>query len=104
MNPNQELLRAREAQQLLDSALFQEMRKSIEDQLATIRRTVPLRDTDMHTRVILMGQLWDNLTGYFEQLALTGKMAEMKLREEEERRSLMQRGLAMFRTSGRNAI
>ena len=104
MNPNQELLRAREAQQLLDSALFQEARKSIEGQLATIRRTVPLKDTDMHTRVIIMGQLWDSLLGYFEQLALTGKMAEMQLREEEQRRGLIERGIAMFRTGGRNAI
>ena len=104
MTPEQELIRAREAQQLLDSTLFQQARKNLEDQLATIRRTVPIRDTDMHTRVILMGQLWENLVGYFEQLAQTGQLAEIQLREKEQQRSMLERGLALFRTSGRNAI
>jgi len=104
MTPEQELHRAREAQQLLDSDLFQAARKNLEDQLATIRRTVPIRDTDMHTRIILMGQLWENLVGYFEQLALTGKLAEIQLREKEQHRSIFERGVAMFRTSGRNSI
>ncbi len=104
MTPEQELIRAREARQLLDSALFQDARRNLEEQLAAVRRTVPIRDTDMHTRVILMGQLWDNLVGYLEQWAQTGKFAELQLREKEQQRGLMERGLAMFRTSGRNAI
>lgn len=81
--------------------MFQDAIKNVEEHLALVRRTVPLRDTDMHTRLILMEQLWANLKGYFEQIAQTGVMAEIQLRAEEERRSLLDRGIAMFRTHGR---
>lgn len=104
MTPEEELRRAGEARQMLDSAIFQDARKNVEEQLATVRRNVPIRDTDMHTRVVLMGQLWDSLTGYLEQLAQTGKMAEIELRQKEWQQKIMERGIAMFRTSGRNAV
>lgn len=89
---------------MLDSPIFQAAQKHVEEQLAFIRNRVPIQDTEMHTRVILMGQLWNLLTGYFEQIAQTGQMVQIKLREEEQRRSLIERGIAMFRTSGRNSL
>lgn len=104
MTPEQELRRAGDARSVIESALFQEARKNLEDQLASLRRSVPLRDTDMHTRLILMEQLSGQFFAFFEQLAQTGRMAELHLQEMRERQSLMDRGLAIFRTGGRNAI
>lgn len=99
---NSEIHRAGEARQILDSPMFLAARTAIEAQLAQARRTVPIKDTDMHTRLILMDQLWGSLLNYFEQIALTGKMADIQLREEAERKSFVEQGLAMFRQRGRN--
>lgn len=104
MTPEQELIRAGEARQLLQSALFIEARKNLEEQLASLRRSVPIRETEMHTRLIIMEQLKENFFGFFEQLAQTGRMAELHLQEKERQRSLLERGMLMFRTGGRNAL
>lgn len=104
MTPEQEMHRAGEARQMLNSALFQEARADLEGKLAQIRRTVPISATEMHTRLILMEQIKEQFFGYFEQLAQTGRMAEIQLEQERQRRSLIERGIAMFRTGGRNAV
>ncbi len=98
---NAEVQRAGEARQILDSPTFQAARAHIESQLAQARRAAPIRDTDIHTRLILMEQMWGSLLGFFEQIAQTGRMAEMQIQEEEKRRTLIERGIAMFRTQGR---
>ncbi|HTO43138.1 MAG TPA: hypothetical protein VML56_03605 [Burkholderiales bacterium] len=99
-----ELRRAGDARQILDAPLFQEAKRDIEDQLRELRRVVPIRDTEMHTRLILMEQLWRNLLGHFEQLAETGRMADLQLEEKRRQQNLIERGIAMFRTGGRNAV
>ena len=97
-----ERLRAGEARQIMEAPIFVAARRHLEEQLANSRRKVPLRDTDMHTRLILMEQLAGTFFDYFEQLAQTGKMAEMQLREAEEKRSIYEQGLSLFRQRGRN--
>lgn len=104
MSLESEVQRAGEARQVLESQVFIDARKYIDDTLAQLRRNVPIRETEMHTRLILMEQLWGNLLGFFEQLAQSGRMAEIKLAEEQRQRNLIERGLAVFRTTGRNAI
>ena len=104
MTLEEELRRAGEARQVLDAPIFQAARQDIEAQLAQLRRTVPIRETEMHTRLILMEQLWSNLLGYFEQIAQTGKMAEIQMEERRKQQSLVEKGLAIFRTGGRNAL
>jgi hypothetical protein len=104
MTPEQERLRAGEAEQLLKSPMFQEAKKHLEEQLAHIRNTVPISDSDMHTRVILMGQLANTFFSYFEKIMQTGKFADMRLREEQEKRTLAERGVALWRQMGRNSI
>lgn len=89
---------------MIDSALFQEARRSVESQLAQRRRDVPIADSGMHTRLILMEQLAESFFGFFEQLAQTGKMEEMRLIEEQRRKNLLEQGLAMFRARGRGAM
>lgn len=102
MNLETEVQKAGEARQILDSSMFQAAKADIEGHLAHARRSVPLKDSDMHTRLIMMEQLWGSLIGYFENIAMTGKMADIQLREAEERRSLLERGVALFRAQGRN--
>lgn len=98
---NSEVHRAGEARQVLESPVFQAAKAHLEGQLAELRKAAPIRDSDIHTRLILMEQLWISLLNYFEQIAQTGRMAEIQLRQEEERKSLIERGIAMFRTHGR---
>lgn len=104
MTPEQELLRAGEARQMLDSALFQAARKDLEEKLAQLRRTVPISSTEMHTRLILMEQLKEQFFGYFEQIAQTGKLAEIQMEQERKRRSFLQEGIALFQRNGRNGV
>jgi hypothetical protein len=103
MTPEQESQRAGEARQIIDSPLFVQARKQLEEQLKQSRRIVPLTETRMHTRLILMEQLMGYFFDYFEQIAQTGKMAEMRMEEERKRKTLAEQGIAMFRALGRNA-
>lgn len=104
MTLEEEMRRAGSARQVIDSEIFQEARKYLESQLANLRRGVPLRDTDMHTRLILMEQLSNQFFEFFDQLAQTGRMAELHLEEVRRQQSLVERGLSIFRTGGRNTI
>lgn len=99
-----ELRRAGEARQILDSSLFREARADIEGKLADMRRRVPITATDMHTRLILMDQLWGYVLDYFEQTAQTGKLAELQLKEAEERRQSWLERMRAFTMSGRGAL
>lgn len=104
MSPEQELHRAGEARQMLNSTLWQEARADLESKLAQLRRTVPISSTEMHTRLILMEQVKEQFFGYFEQMAQTGRMAEIQMEQDRQQRTLIERGIAMFRTGGRNAV
>lgn len=104
MTPEQELHRAGEARQMLNSTLWQEARADLESKLAQLRRTVPISSTEMHTRLILMEQVKEQFFGYFEQMAQTGRMAEIQMEQDRQQRTLIERGIAMFRTGGRNAV
>jgi hypothetical protein len=102
MSPEEEVIRAGEARQILDMPIFKAARANLETQMAAARRAAPIKDADMHTRLILLEQLTANFFEYFEQIAVTGKMAEITLRQAEERRSFLDHGLALFKARGRN--
>lgn len=104
MTPDQELQRAREAEGILNAPLFVEARKSLESQLAQLRRSVPIHETGMHTRLILMEQLSQRFFAFFEQSVQTGKMVQVKLNDDERRKTLLEQGLAMFARNGRNSL
>jgi len=104
LTADEELRRAGEARQMIEQRIFQEARKSIESQLEQARRSVPIRDVDMHTRLILMEQLWHNFVGYFEQIAQTGKLAELEIAERQRREKTFIENILSFRTGGRNSV
>src|SRR5690348_17111063 len=79
----QELARAREAEQLLATPIFKEACNRIDAELRMMRECVPLRDTDMHTRLILTEQLWGKLLDHLRAVMVSGDFAreQLKLRE-----------------------
>lgn len=83
MSPEEELIRAGEAKQVLDSTLFIEATRRITESLAEQRRRVPVRDTDMHTRLIITEQLWGNIEDWLKQTAETGKFATFQIQQRE---------------------
>jgi hypothetical protein len=104
MTPEEAYRRSAEAKQIIEAPLFLEARKFLDDQLAQLRRDVPIRETEMHTRIILMEQIAQKFYSFFELLAQTGKMEAVRLADEERRKSVMEQGLALFRRNGRSAI
>jgi hypothetical protein len=102
MTPEQEVQRAGEARQIIQSPIFIQAKEHLIGQLRESRRMVPMTATDMHTRLILAEQVMGYLFDFFDQIAQTGQLADMRLQEEERRRSLMEQGVAMFRKMGRN--
>lgn len=83
MSPEEELVRAGEARQLLDNPMFLEASKRITESLAEQRKRVPIRDTDMHTRLIITEQLWGNIQDWLRQTADTGRFAEVTIAQRE---------------------
>lgn len=104
MTPEEAYRRCAEARQITEAPLFLEARKFLDDQLAQLRREVPISQTEMHTRIILMEQIAQKFYGFFELLAQTGKMEAVRLQDEERRRNAIERGLDAFRRVGRSAI
>jgi hypothetical protein len=86
MTPQEEIIRAGHAREILDSALFKEAREHITAQINAQMAKVPISDQTMHTRLIMMLQTWAALQGWFEQVAETGKLAKVQIEQEERRR------------------
>lgn len=92
-SPQEELIRAGHAKQIIESPLFIEMRQTIEAQLLSDRRSVSVRDTDMHTRLIITEKLWGYIMDWFEQVAQTGRMAEVQIQQERSLRERFTQGI-----------
>lgn len=89
MTPEEEIVRGGRARELLDSAIFKEAREHITAQINGQMAKVPIADQTTHTRLVMMLQLWNALQGWFEQVAETGKLADLQL-EQERRKKLFQ--------------
>ncbi len=104
MKLEDELRKAQEARRLLESDHFKEARAHVAETLATARRKAPLTATEMHTRLIMMEQVAAQFFGWFDQCALTGKMAQLQLAQAEQQQKSYLEGLKSFMTGGRNRI
>ena len=98
-NPQADIDRGAEARAILDAKVFIEARESIESQLKSLRAQVPIRDTDMHTRLILMEQLWGMLIGHLEGAMANADYTrqQLKVRESafERMKQAMTQGLRL---------
>lgn len=89
MSPEEELIRAGQARIILDNQIFIEARRKIEEGLVHQMKTVGIRDTEMHTKLVLSMQLWESLMKYLEREVETGRLAEYQIEDERRRKSMM---------------
>lgn len=102
--PEEQLRAAGDARHVLDNPVFQKARAELYDKLRQARRQAPITAHDLHAQLIIMEQLADQFFDYFELVLQTGKMAQAHLDETQSQQSLKERGLALFRTLGRNVF
>lgn len=76
-----EVRRGAEARMILDHELVREAFASFREQLAVQRQRVGIKDTEMHTRLILTEQCANAFESWFRQVIDTGKMADIALRK-----------------------
>ena len=88
-NRQAEIDRGAEAQAIFNTPVFIEARESIESQLRTLRSQVPIRDTEMHTRLILMEQLWHMLLSHLEGAMSNADFARAQMQQRENAFSRM---------------
>lgn len=86
MAPEEEVVRAGQAAQVLDSPIFQEAKQRILEGLQTQMRAVSITDEKMHTRLILTLQLWGTLEGYLNSVRETGRLAQFQIDQRDERK------------------
>lgn len=102
--PQEELRAAGDAQHVLDNPIFQKARDELYEKLRQARKQAPITASDLHAKLIIMEQLADQFFDYFEFVLQSGKMAQAALDQEVAQQSLKDRGLALFRTLGRNVF
>lgn len=81
--PEQEAQRGAEARRILESPVFIEAVNALDRELRMARERVPVKDTDMHTRLILAEQVQAKVLDYLRGLMLAGDAAELVLRDRE---------------------
>ena len=77
----QERIDGEKARQLLDNSVFKDSWKAAEDSIVAQMQEVKMRDTDMHTRLILALQVLSSVRRHIETTMQTGQMADLQLKE-----------------------
>ena len=88
MSPEEEVIRAGHAREMLDNALFKEMREHIRSRIDAQIVAAPISDQTLHTRLVMMAQLWHAIEQWFQQVADTGELAGIQIEQERQKRSL----------------
>ncbi|MDE2101728.1 MAG: hypothetical protein KGL39_31065 [Patescibacteria group bacterium] len=95
--PEEELQRGLEAKTILESPVFIEACQAVDTQLKTLRERVPVSDTDMMVRLVLMEQISTWLLDYMKQCMQSGEFARHQLEKRdsavERMKQAMQHGL-----------
>ena len=89
LTPDEEIRLGDAARHILENEVFKGACKAIEDSLASQRQSVPLRETEMHTRLIVAEQLWTQLRRYIEQTFQTGEFVKFQLRDAEAKKQTL---------------
>lgn len=104
MSDQDDLRAAGDARHVLDNPVFQKAKADLYERLRQARKAVPIGATDQHTRLIITEQVADQFFDYFELVLQTGKIAQAHIAEDASQHGLKERGLALFRTLGRNTF
>ena len=67
---------------ILNHDIYKNAWTSFEGGLSAQRKAVGIKDTDMHTRLIMAEQVMHIVRKYIENVMNTGKMAELQLRQK----------------------
>ena len=67
---------------ILNHDIYKNAWTSFEEGLSAQRKAVGIKDTDMHTRLIMAEQVMHIVRKYIENVMNTGKMAELQLRQK----------------------
>lgn len=92
MGPEEEIIRAGEAAQVLDSRIFKEASQRIRDGIHDQMMAVPLSESTMHTRLVVALQLWGQLERYLEQVKQSGDLAAFQIEQDAKKRRFWQVG------------
>lgn len=82
MGNTDEISRGIRAKQLIENELFQEAFKAAEQSIMHQMDRVPIKDAEMHTRLILAKQMLVAVQQYLETVIDTGDMAEINVRQQ----------------------
>ena len=91
MNIEEELSKADNAKQILESDIFKEMRENVRGGIISQIERCPIADEKMQSKLVMTLQLWGVLEKYFDTVIDTGKLAEFQLAQEEKKRNWFQR-------------
>ncbi len=105
MTPEQEIRQAGDARHVIDNPVFQAAKKEIYDKLRHVRRTISTNALpEQIADLVRIEQVADQFFDYFELVLQTGRLAEDHLQQDRAKQTLKDRGLALFRTIGRNTF
>ena len=105
MTPEQEIRRAGDAKHVIDNPVFQDAKKEIYEKLRHVRRTISTNvSPEQIADLVRVEQVADQFFDYFELVLQTGRMAEDHIAQDRAQQGLKERGLALFRTIGRNVF
>lgn len=76
-----ENIRGAEVKQLLENKYLKEAFGAAEQSILSQMDEVSLRDTDMHTRLIIARKTINSVKRYLQQVIETGQMADIQLNE-----------------------
>lgn len=82
-NPQTDIARAAEAQAVLTTPVFKEACNRIDAELRMLRESVGMKDTDMHSRLILAEQMWGKLLDHLKSIMVSGNFARERLKLKE---------------------
>ncbi len=82
-----------EAERLLDSQIFKEASQAVRDGIIGQMGKVGIKDTEMHTKLVLTLQLWEGLERHIKAIATTGKIEQYQLEQEAKQSKIRE----MFR-------
>jgi glutamine synthetase adenylyltransferase len=103
--PEQKIREAGDARHVIDNPVFQAAKKEIYDKLRQVRRTVSTNiNPEQIADLVRVEQVADQFFDYFELVLQSGWMAEAHLEQDRAQAGLKERGLALFRTIGRNVF
>ena len=104
MSPEDELRKAREAARFMEDPIFKAAREDIYAQLVAARRAAVTTNPAQCADLVRLEQIADKFFSYFQQIADTGKFAQIHLDDLEKRRRTLGERLQSYAQWGRNAL